>query len=158
MFYPPGGRKIHKAKHLRTYLLNPEGFRHAPFSRGGCLLFVKLRQYAGADRLHVCASTKEITWTPGPEAGREHKLLYAQDGYLETVEIERWSPGARSAERRYDHGVEYFVLEGRFADENGIYRRGMWLRLPLASRHRASTSEGCVVYVKRAGLPSLQPG
>ena len=28
-----------------TYLLNPEGFRHAPFSREGCRLFVKLRQY-----------------------------------------------------------------------------------------------------------------
>ena len=27
-----------------SYLLNPEGFRHAPFSREGCLLFVKLRQ------------------------------------------------------------------------------------------------------------------
>ena len=31
-----------------TCLLNPEGFRHAPFSREGCLIFVKLRQAAGA--------------------------------------------------------------------------------------------------------------
>ena len=27
-----------------SYLLNPEGFQHAPFSVEGCLLFVKLRQ------------------------------------------------------------------------------------------------------------------
>ena len=26
-----------------SYLLNPEGFRHAPFSKPGCLIFVKLR-------------------------------------------------------------------------------------------------------------------
>lgn len=26
-----------------SFLLNPEGFRHAPFSRPGCVLFVKLR-------------------------------------------------------------------------------------------------------------------
>ena len=36
-----------------SYLLNPEGFRHAPFSREGCLLFVKLRQFPGLDRNHV---------------------------------------------------------------------------------------------------------
>src|SRR5690606_22216478 len=30
-----------------SYMLNPEGFRHAPSSREGCVLFVKLRQYAG---------------------------------------------------------------------------------------------------------------
>lgn len=33
-----------------TYLLNPEGFRHAPFSREGCVLFVKLRQLHAAHR------------------------------------------------------------------------------------------------------------
>ena len=27
-----------------SYLLNPEGFSHAPFSQNGCTLFVKLRQ------------------------------------------------------------------------------------------------------------------
>jgi anti-sigma factor ChrR (cupin superfamily) len=30
-----------------TYLLNPESTRHAPFSREGCVLFVKLQQYGG---------------------------------------------------------------------------------------------------------------
>ena len=28
-----------------TFLLNPEGFRHTPFSEPGCVLFVKLRQF-----------------------------------------------------------------------------------------------------------------
>ena len=36
-----------------TYLLNPEGFRHAPFSREGCTLLVKLRQFPGRERRHV---------------------------------------------------------------------------------------------------------
>ncbi len=36
-----------------TYLLNPEGFSHAPFSEEGCVLFVKLRQYPGTERRHV---------------------------------------------------------------------------------------------------------
>src|SRR5579859_6313352 len=33
--YPPG-----------TYVRNPPGSHHAPFSRTGCTLFVKLRQFA----------------------------------------------------------------------------------------------------------------
>ena len=40
-----------------THLLNPEGFRHAPFSRDGCVLFVKLRQYAGDGRDYRKANT-----------------------------------------------------------------------------------------------------
>ena len=32
-----------------TYLRNPPGSAHAPFSREGCLLFVKLRQFAPGD-------------------------------------------------------------------------------------------------------------
>jgi hypothetical protein len=36
-----------------TYLLNPEGFRHAPGSRDGCLLFVKLRQFPGRRSIAV---------------------------------------------------------------------------------------------------------
>src|SRR5215510_3147808 len=35
-----------------TYLLNPEGFHHAPFSQPGCKLFVKLRQFPGRERQH----------------------------------------------------------------------------------------------------------
>ena len=40
-----------------TYLLNPEGFRHAPSSEPGCLLFVKLRQFPGRERRHVVVDT-----------------------------------------------------------------------------------------------------
>ena len=47
-----------------TYLLNPEGFRHAPFSEAGCLLFVKLRQFPGRDRRHVVVDTITLEWHP----------------------------------------------------------------------------------------------
>ena len=32
-----------------SYLLNPKGFRHAPFSKAGCVLFVKLDQFSPDD-------------------------------------------------------------------------------------------------------------
>jgi ChrR Cupin-like domain len=47
-----------------SYLLNPESFRHAPYSREGCLLFVKLRQYPGTDRSHVAVDAHTMWWSP----------------------------------------------------------------------------------------------
>ena len=141
-----------------TYLLNPEGFRHAPFSRAGCVLFVKLRQYAGADRVHVCVDTNALPWQAMGHAGVEAKALYAQNGYPDAVALERWSADMRPEERLYPEGVEYFVLQGSFDDEEGIYRTGAWLRLPCRGRHRPFTPERCVVYVKRGGVGRLAGG
>ncbi len=40
-----------------TYLRNPPGTRHAPFSREGCTLFVKLWQFAASDLTPVRIAT-----------------------------------------------------------------------------------------------------
>src|SRR5689334_24849067 len=61
-----------------TYLLNPEGFRHAPFSREGCVLFVKLRQYPGRARAHVAVVTRNVPWQTGERVGVELRPLYSQ--------------------------------------------------------------------------------
>src|SRR3546814_6676358 len=45
-----------------SFLLNPAGFRHAPFSRDGCVLFVKLCQFPGEGRDHVVVDTKAAEW------------------------------------------------------------------------------------------------
>ena len=47
-----------------SYLLNPKGFRHAPFSKAGCVLFVKLCQYAGDDREKISIDTRSAPWMP----------------------------------------------------------------------------------------------
>src|SRR5690606_7629786 len=70
-----------------TYLLNPPGFRHAPFSRQGCVLFVKLRQHAGAGRAHVVVNTRAAAWQAQAGAGVEALPLYAQPGFPETVRL-----------------------------------------------------------------------
>src|SRR3546814_13647262 len=48
-----------------SFLLNPAGFRHAPFSRHGCVLFVKLCQFPGEARDHVV-----VDQTPRSADGR----------------------------------------------------------------------------------------
>jgi len=140
-----------------TYLLNPEGFRHAPASRNGCVLLVKLRQYPGTKREHVVLATQRMQWSPTDTPGVETKALYEQAGFEDVVSLERWSPGAALGRRTYERGAEFFVLDGEFADEHGSYGPGTWLRLPVGFEHEPRSEAGCTLYVKRGGLVYLHP-
>ncbi len=139
-----------------TYLLNPEGFRHAPFSRPGCVLLVKLRQYPGADRRHVVIDTRKGSWQPTGTPGIERQPLYEQAGYSDVSCLERWAPGTDPGEVVHPDGTEIFVLEGALVDETGQFEAGSWLRLPVGHAHRPRSEIGCTLYVKRGGLAYLR--
>lgn len=138
-----------------TYLLNPEGFRHAPFSREGCLLFVKLRQFPGRGRAHMATDTGTMQWSA--DEARELKRLYVQEGYTDRMYLERWRAGtAAPGERVYPLGVELFVLAGTFEDEHGSYDARTWMRLPPGFRHTPRATGSCELYVKEGGFPYLR--
>ena len=137
-----------------TYLLNPEGFRHAPSSRDGCLLFVKLRQFPGPDRRRLALDTGTIPWAT--EKDRELKRLYSQEGYTDRMSLERWRENAPLAQRIYPLGAELLVLDGSFEDEHGRYGALTWLRLPREFRHAPRTATGCELYIKEGGFPYLR--
>jgi len=141
-----------------TYLLNPEGFRHAPFSTDGCVLLVKLRQFPGRSRQHVVIDTRAAPWQPGEIAGVERKPLYRQDGFSDRVDLERWKPQTDLGVVTHADGAELYVLDGEFSDESGVYRSGCWLRMPSGSSHHPRTDESCMLYIKRAGLRYLRSG
>ena len=138
-----------------TYLLNPEGFRHAPFSREGCLLFVKLRQFPGLDRQHLAINTHGMPWAL--EGGRELKRLYSQEGYADHTYLERWRAEVTPGERVYPLGAELLVLAGSFEDERGRYGPQTWQHLPPGFRLIPRTTAGCELYVKEGSFPYLRP-
>ena len=140
-----------------TYLLNPEGFRHAPFSREGCVLFVKLRQFPGRTRAHVAIRTESLSWEPA-RAGVDVRPLYSQPGFEDSMRLERWSPDAPLGRVEYLRGAELFVIDGSFTDAEGTFARGAWLRFPSAASHSPSTHEGCVLYIKEGGFAYLRAG
>jgi anti-sigma factor ChrR (cupin superfamily) len=141
-----------------TYLLNPEGFRHSPFSRDGCVLFVKLRQFPGRGREHVALRTHTLEWQPSARAGVAVRPLYSQAGFADVMRLERWAPAARRETVGYPAGAELFVLEGSFRDAEDEFARGAWLRLPPGAAHSPSTAEGCVLYIKEGGFAYLHAG
>jgi len=139
-----------------AFLLNPDGFRHAPFSTAGCVLLVKLRQYPGEDRIHVALDTAALPWTPSARPGVASKTLYEQSGFNDTIRLERWGAGTAPGVVSYAEGAELFVMTGTFTDEHGAHGPGTWCRFPAGSRHDPRTATGCELYVKEGGLIYLE--
>ena len=139
-----------------SYLLNPEGFRHAPFSRDGCLIFVKLRQYPGQRRQHLALQTETMNWQSAEKAGLQKKLLYQQAGFADHSRLEQWAAGTAGIKRAYTGGAEILVIEGELEDASGCYAPGHWLRLPVGYQHELRSARGCRLFVKEGGFTYLQ--
>jgi len=138
-----------------TYLLNPEGFRHAPRSEEGCVLLVKLRQYPGNDRGHRVVDSNTAAWQASEPPGREVLPLYEETGHPERMRLARLAPGARVPEHDHPGGEEIYIIAGTLADAQGSYGQGTWLRFPDGSRHQPFSDEGCTLYVKTGHLRDL---
>ena len=137
------------------YVRNPPGSSHTPLCKPGCTILVKLWQMPREDQTLVELNTREAhNWHPG-RPGESCLDLHHSDH--ESVTLLRWEPGASLAPAAYPGGVEYFVVEGTFADEQGFYRRGSWLRLPPGSHHGPRSSTGALVYRKTAHLLAPPP-
>jgi anti-sigma factor ChrR (cupin superfamily) len=138
-----------------TYLLNPEGFSHAPFSENGCTLFVKLRQYPGQDRNHIALQTAQAPWIPSVRKISSWKKLYAQEPYSDFMRLEAWDTPAELGQINFPQGAELFVLKGSFSEESASYSTHSWLRIPPGGSITPSSDAYCEVYIKEGGFPYL---
>jgi hypothetical protein len=130
-----------------SYLLNPEGFRHAPFSREGCTLFVKLRQYPGRNRPERHLDTAGIPWeTQGP--GVRSQALFNDEGFPDSTWLEEWQ-GGHVREFSGEGGVEIFLIEGTAECREGLFGPGDWLRFPAGRAVEISARTAVRAYVKR---------
>ena len=136
-----------------TYILNPDGSQHAPYSDTGCTLFVRLRQYDGKDRIRTVIDTNNGPWQPGLVDGLSVLPLYSQASHAEHMALVRWRKNTYFPEHSHPGGEEILVLDGTFEDDYGRYPQGAWIRAPHMSRHRPFSKHGCLIYVRVGGLP-----
>ena len=130
-----------------TYLRNPPGTSHQPFSKEGCTLLVKLWQFAESDTTQLAFNTNDGEWLPGLVAGLSVLPLHEHDGV--NTALVRWAPNTQFSRHVHVGGEEILVLEGLFCDEYGQYPAGSWLRNPRYSSHTPFTLEqGALIYVK----------
>ena len=137
-----------------TYLRNPVGSNHAPFSERGCTILVKLHQMHPADQQRVVIDTQRSSWVPGLVRGLEVMPLHAFGS--EHVALVRWAAGTVFQPHGHPGGEEILVLDGVFQDEFGSYPTGSWLRNPPGSVHRPWSEAGCTIWVKTGHLPASQ--
>jgi len=135
-----------------SYVRNPPGTSHAPFSRLGCILLVKLRQFQTEDHKQLTINTRNNKgWISSGEPGVSRLDLHQYRE--EQVNLYRINPYCWMTHRRYDNGVEIFVCEGSISDGSGDYPAGSWLRYPVQSKLRISSPQGARIYMKLGAFP-----
>ena len=133
-----------------TYVRNPVGSTHTPFSKEGGTILVKLWQMSPEDKEQKRIDTVKNPWSPGLVQGLEVMPLHNYGA--ENIALVKWQPGTVFQKHSHWGGEEIYVIEGVFADEHGTYPQGTWLRNPHRSIHTPFSEEGCVIYVKTGHL------
>jgi anti-sigma factor ChrR (cupin superfamily) len=128
-----------------TYFRNPEGFRHAPFSKDGCTILVKLHQFQSDDTEHVCIDTNTTQWQPGIG---NLEVMPLHHFNTESVALVYWPAGERFQRHVHAGGEEIYVIKGELIDEHGRYPAGSWIRSPHMSEHNPYVEVDTLIWVK----------
>ena len=135
--------------HAGTYFRNPMGFIHAPFSKEGCVILVKLHQFQADDTARLAIDTNTAQWTPVTQ-GLEYLLLHSH--HDEQVALVRSPATADGIAHEHPGGEEIFIISGELKDEDGTYPAGTWLRRPPGSKHCPVATRDALLWVKSGHL------
>jgi anti-sigma factor ChrR (cupin superfamily) len=133
-----------------SYIRNPEGYRHKPFSKEGCTIFVKLHQFQDQDLETLRVNINQTEWLPGQ--GNLQVMPLHSFG-VEHTALVKWPANEVFQPHRHFGGEEVFVLSGTFIDEHGSYSQHHWIRSPHLSQHHPRVEEETVIWVKTGHLP-----
>jgi len=133
-----------------TYIRNPPNSRHTPFSKPGCLIFVKLNQFDSNDTESIRINTHQTEWLPGI-GNLQVMPLHNFEG--EHTALVKWPADEEFQPHRHFAGEEIIVLSGVFEDELGRYPKHTWIRSPHMSQHNPFVKEETIILVKAGHLP-----
>jgi quercetin dioxygenase-like cupin family protein len=131
-----------------SYVRNPPGSEHEPFSESGCIIFVKLRQMSSDECEVVRVLPQHRVWQAGETHGHEFVELYS-NGRI-SVTLDRLLPGSIMPARVAERGEEILVVDGDLELQGNnlpILRKWTWRRQPGTS-HPASTKVGALLWRK----------
>lgn len=133
-----------------TYIRNPPNSVHAPFSKEGCVIFVKLNQFDEQDTETVRVNTLDTQWQQGQ--GNLQVMPLHSHAHEHTALV-KWPEGEQFVPHKHFGGEEILVLSGEFIDEQGRYPKGTWLRSPHMSEHHPFVEQETIILVKVGHLP-----
>jgi len=136
-----------------TYLRDPVGTAHTPFTREGCTLFVKLWQFLPGDTTRKVIDTTRGTFEPTDVEGLEKQALHEFCGV--GTSLLRLAPGFSASRKLHAGGEEILVLDGTFSDLSGDYPKGSWLREPGGGAWEIGSESGCTLLVTTGHLARI---
>ncbi len=136
-----------------TSVRNPPGSGHTPFSKDGCRILVKLRQFDPTDRQPIVVNTADTSLWPSPTGQRVTTLVLHQ---FETEKVQMlWVPnGCDYSIAANDGGIELLVISGSVEYDQHILDVGAWLRLPPGSELHLAAGEDSILWIKSGHLPA----
>ena len=134
-----------------TYLRNPPGSSHAPWSVPGCVLFVKLRYHDGGDLQTIRTDTAPSALAP-VQAGMPvlGAVLHEHEGHR--TQFLHWQSAAPWPAFEGVGGFEAFVVSGELQCNGHAAPAGTWLRRPPGERVVLRGEAGTRVLVKTGHL------
>jgi anti-sigma factor ChrR (cupin superfamily) len=135
-----------------TYVRNPPGSGHSPFSNDGCRILVKLRQFDPADLTPVAINTNDEQRWQFDETAQISVVRLHNHG-IEKVRMLRMAQGSVFSESVGDGGVELFVVNGTVEYDGQSLDAESWLRLPMGSELILTANGATIVWVKSGHLP-----
>ena len=134
-----------------TYIRNPVGSRHAPWSEPGTTIFVKLAQFDPNDQEVVRLDTNSATWLDGPVENVEVLPLHRFGP--EQIRLVRLGPKTQLPEIADPGGTEIFVVRGSIQSiTGGFFEDRDWLRLPPGNPITLRSDGGATLYMKTGHL------
>ena len=134
-----------------TYVRNPPGSGHSPYSKNGCRILVKLRQFDPQDLAHVVMDTADNSvWL----SESRNNILGLHEFGSERVMMVRLETGDACPIRSDPGGVEILVVRGSIDDQGTELMAESWLRIPPGQEIRVVASSASVLWLKAGHLPS----
>ena len=136
-----------------SYVRNPPGSAHAPYSEAGCRILVKLRQFDPQDLDQFSVDTSDDKNWP---AGASELPLHTFG--KERVRMLRLAAGTALALDAAAGGSELFVVSGELSLEGSRYPKDAWLRFPPGDVVTLRATSDSVVWLKTGHLQALLDG
>ncbi|TMP04428.1 anti-sigma factor [Pseudoalteromonas sp. S3178] len=139
------------------YLRNPPGSSHAPKSKSGATIFVKLWQMCVTETTPVRINTDDpATWIT--QNNRIICPLYKNDN--EVTKLVKLAPQQPLFDNINAHNaLELFVLSGSVVHNEVEYSKGSWLRLPCNNKAVISAGNNSAkIYLKVGNFNNIGCG
>lgn len=133
-----------------TYVRNPHDSCHSPFSKDGCKIFVKLRQFQKDDSVRIVRTVFE----PWETYNEEITYLKLHEFRNEIVYLAEFKPHSKiNLPFKNKGGEEILILSGAIHDKGNHFAAITWIRDPKSCFIEACAgNNGVRVFVKTGHL------